>query len=109
MSSSLVGVPGGVVFLRLLLLQVGVDLVPVVHLDDSMVHGLEAGADDYLAKPINPALLCTKIRAVLRRSKWRVMRLVRGNLADVSFTSVVRSCELKGLTGVLEVQVLRTP
>ena len=71
---------------------------------DSMVHGLEAGADDYLAKPINPALLCAKIRAVLRRSKRRVMRSVRGNLADVSFTSVVRSCELKGLTGVLEVQ-----
>lgn len=71
---------------------------------DTMVQGLEQGADDYLAKPINPTFLCAKVRAVLRRWRRTISRAVRGNLADVPFATVVRSCELKGLTGVLEVQ-----
>ena len=34
---------------------------------DDMVEGLKGGADDYLVKPIDPALLSAKIEAVLRR------------------------------------------
>lgn len=71
---------------------------------DTVVQGLEQGADDYLAKPINPTFLRAKVRAVLRRWRRTISRAVRGNLADVPFATVVRSCELKGLTGVLEVQ-----
>ncbi|HEX2040654.1 MAG TPA: response regulator [Acidimicrobiales bacterium] len=36
---------------------------------DEKVHGLEAGADDYVTKPFDPAELTARIRAALRRSR----------------------------------------
>lgn len=47
--------------------------VPVIMLtarveEDNRVHGLEAGADDYVTKPFSPRELAARIRAVLRRS-----------------------------------------
>jgi len=35
--------------------------------DDDTVRGLEAGADDYVAKPFSPSQLLARVRAVLRR------------------------------------------
>src|SRR6188768_716534 len=48
-------------------------IVPVVMLTartaaEDRISGLEAGADDYLPKPFNPAELWARIRAILRRS-----------------------------------------
>lgn len=37
--------------------------------DFSQVEGFEAGADDYITKPIKPKLLVSKIKAILRRLK----------------------------------------
>lgn len=37
--------------------------------DYSQVAGLEAGADDYVTKPIKPKVLMSKIKAILRRLK----------------------------------------
>ncbi len=37
--------------------------------DFSQVAGLEAGADDYITKPIKPKVLLSKIKAILRRLK----------------------------------------
>jgi DNA-binding response OmpR family regulator len=37
--------------------------------DVDMVSGLEAGADDYVVKPVQPRVLDARIRAVLRRSE----------------------------------------
>lgn len=36
---------------------------------DDIVEGLEAGADDYLAKPFDPAVLLARVRALLRRNR----------------------------------------
>ncbi|MFA5140603.1 MAG: response regulator transcription factor [Elusimicrobiota bacterium] len=36
--------------------------------ESDMVAGLKGGADDYLVKPLNPALLAAKVQAVLRRA-----------------------------------------
>jgi two-component system alkaline phosphatase synthesis response regulator PhoP len=36
--------------------------------DYSQIAGFEAGADDYIAKPIRPRLLISKIRAMMRRN-----------------------------------------
>lgn len=35
--------------------------------DEGMLNGLEAGADDYLSVPLNPALLVARVGALLRR------------------------------------------
>ncbi len=37
--------------------------------DFSQINGLEAGADDYITKPIKPKVLVSKIKALLRRDK----------------------------------------
>src|SRR5690606_25658805 len=37
--------------------------------DYSQVAGFDAGADDYISKPIKPKLLVSKVKALLRRSK----------------------------------------
>ena len=39
-------------------------------LPDDVVHGLEAGADDYLAKPFDLAVLLARIKGLLRRRDW---------------------------------------
>ena len=52
--------------------------VPVVMvtssgLDDDVVRGLEAGADDYLSKPFNGRVLRARVQAVLRRKNLRLV------------------------------------
>jgi DNA-binding response OmpR family regulator len=60
--------------------------VPVIMLtargdDFDVVSGLEAGADDYVVKPVQPTVLDARIRAVLRRSAEPADGVrVRGNL-----------------------------
>ena len=49
------------------------DRTPIIMLtakgeDDERIDGLDAGADDYLAKPFNPRELVARIQAVLRRA-----------------------------------------
>jgi len=50
--------------------------VPVIMISglqetDSVIRCIEAGAEDYLAKPINPILLRARISACLERKRWR--------------------------------------
>jgi DNA-binding response OmpR family regulator len=39
-------------------------------LPEDMVHGLEAGADDYLAKPLDLTVLLARVKGLLRRRDW---------------------------------------
>jgi DNA-binding response OmpR family regulator len=39
-------------------------------LPEDVVHGLEVGADDYLAKPFELSVLLARIRSLLRRRDW---------------------------------------
>jgi DNA-binding response OmpR family regulator len=39
-------------------------------LAQDVVHGLEAGADDYLAKPFDLSVLLARVRGLLRRRDW---------------------------------------
>jgi len=48
-------------------------------LAEDVVHGLEAGADDYLAKPFDLAVLLARVKGLLRRRDWA--RGDSGNLA----------------------------
>jgi two-component system phosphate regulon response regulator OmpR len=51
----------------------------------SRIHGLELGADDYLAKPFNPRELLARIKAVLRRQNINVPGAPGSEEASVSF------------------------
>jgi DNA-binding response OmpR family regulator len=48
-------------------------------LPEDVVHGLEVGADDYLAKPFELAVFLARVRGLLRRRDWA--RGVPGELA----------------------------
>lgn len=78
---------------------------------DDRVHGLDLGADDYLAKPFSVAELEARVRALLRRSQQRSdNRLTLGALcldpvAGVAtldgVTLELPRCELRLLEGLL--------
>jgi len=68
-----------------------------------VVRGLDAGADDYLQKPVSPELLVAKVRAHLRRAPPLAGRAFQGDLARLPFARIVEFCELQALTGEVEV------
>ncbi|HNX51106.1 MAG TPA: response regulator [Thermoanaerobaculaceae bacterium] len=70
---------------------------------EQIVRGLDKGVDDYLLKPIDAGVLCAKVRSHLRRASRFGIRVVRGQLYQLSFPSLVRECEKSGLTGTLEI------
>jgi two-component system, OmpR family, alkaline phosphatase synthesis response regulator PhoP len=60
-------------------------------LPDDVVHGLEAGADDYLSKPFDLAVLLARIKGLLRRRDWAragdAPRTARIGDAEVDFAT----------------------
>ena len=67
------GDKSGIDFCRMLKSDTLLAEIPVIMLtakseEDSKVHGLDAGADDYMTKPFSTRELISRIKAVLRRS-----------------------------------------
>lgn len=48
--------------------------------DYSQIAGFEAGADDYIAKPIRPRLLISKVESLLRRYSSETMGTKAGSI-----------------------------
>lgn len=68
------GDKSGIDFCRMLKNDEMLCEIPVIMLtakseEDSKVHGLDAGADDYMTKPFSTRELISRIKAVLRRSR----------------------------------------
>ena len=51
--------------------------------DYSQVAGFDAGADDYIAKPIKPKLLVSKVKALLRRLKGEEVNSETLNVGEI--------------------------
>lgn len=87
--------------------------VPIIMLtakgdEASRIHGLELGADDYLAKPFNPRELLARIKAVLRRQNTSVPGAPGSEEASVSFGDYSLSLATRELSKGDQVHMLTT-
>ena len=70
---------------------------------ESIVRGLDLGADDYLVKPVNPGVLKAKVRSILSRKKRYSIPVFYGDMAKLPFIRLLQFCEMKALTGEVEI------
>lgn len=94
-------------------LREGNNQIPIIMLtakgdEASRIHGLELGADDYLAKPFNPRELLARIKAVLRRQAISVPGAPGSEEASVSFGDYSLSLATRELRKGDEVHMLTT-
>lgn len=92
----------GIEVCRQIRAESGVPIVMLTAKSDTVdiVHGLESGADDYIAKPFKPKELVARVRARMRRTDRPVLEnLTIGDLGiDVAGHSVHRGGEIIQLT-----------
>jgi CheY-like chemotaxis protein len=70
-----------------------------------IVKGLDAGADDYLVKPVIPGVLRARVRALLRRYRRWSAPSFRGDLTRFPFVKILRFCEVNCLSGAIDFEV----
>lgn len=61
---------------------------------EDIISGLESGADDYITKPCDPAVLAARVRAHLRRYVNRREKLAEQTFNDGRITIDFRSCDV---------------
>jgi two-component system, OmpR family, alkaline phosphatase synthesis response regulator PhoP len=57
--------------------------------DYSQIAGFEAGGDDYIAKPIKPKVLISRIKALLKRTERNQVNAANANLENADSKSLV--------------------
>ena len=70
---------------------------------DTIVRGLGMGVDDYLVKPVHPEVIKAKVRTILNRKRLYSTQVFHGDLAKFPLVKIMQYCELKGLTGVVDI------
>ncbi|MGM0841658.1 MAG: response regulator transcription factor [Bacillota bacterium] len=60
--------------------DIGIIFVTAKTSEEERIHGLKAGADDYVTKPFSPSELVTRVDTVLRRTGTRCQKLSRKGL-----------------------------
>lgn len=70
---------------------------------DIIVEGLTRGADDYLVKPVDHRVLAAKVKSLLKRKVANGGQLFKGELSQFPLSKVMKFCELKGITGSVQV------
>jgi DNA-binding response OmpR family regulator/two-component sensor histidine kinase len=62
--------------------HIAIILVSGLNERENIIYGLEAGADDYVTKPFDAAILKTRIRGILKRRQMLREEAVQMNVAD---------------------------
>ena len=83
----------------------GSDWVPIIFLSgrtesEDIVAGIEAGGDDYLAKPCNPTVLAAKMGSMQRIAGMRARLLDTSRRLEEANAALARAAHTDGLTGI---------
>lgn len=99
------GMDGFTVASRIRALEGEGEWTPIIFLtsrtsDEDLRRGIEAGGDDYLAKPVSEVVLRAKVRAMQRIAQMRYSLLVVTRKLDEANRELRRLSSVDGLTGI---------
>lgn len=87
------------------LMEIPIVLVTALDDNDSMLRGLEAGADDFLHKPFNRSELRAKVQSITRLNRYRNLVIERARLSEALKTiEVAYDATLRGWMRALDLR-----